>query len=379
MLQDSVVLEPGQEVREAATPVSSLPASRWSGRIPGLDGVRALSFILVFLSHLGFMGSRPGGFAVSVFFLLSGYLITSLLLREHHKTGTISLRAFYIRRSLRIFPSMYATLILCSLLVHWHVLKNPFNGTAATLEALYLENYAFWWQLAQGRHSFYVDGTGHFWSLCIEEHFYLLFPLLLLVLLRKKMSFDQISKTLFFICLVVLAWRFVAVRIFPLGEEYCYSATDCRVDSILWGCLLATIEHQDGWRKWFTYDRLLRIFPFAVVLLASTFIFHETGRMTFRFTLQAIALMPILYLVTHFPESRLTRPLNHPVLVHLGVLSYALYLLHGAVIEIVTRYVHASPIIVWPLAGLVVYLAALALHWSVERPFLGLRARQRNA
>jgi peptidoglycan/LPS O-acetylase OafA/YrhL len=379
MLQDSVVLEPGQEVREAATPVSSLPASRWSGRIPGLDGVRALSFILVFLSHLGFMGSRPGGFAVSVFFLLSGYLITSLLLREHHKTGTISLRAFYIRRSLRIFPSMYATLILCSLLVHWHVLKNPFNGTAATLEALYLENYAFWWQLAQGRHAFYVDGTGHFWSLCIEEHFYLLFPLLLLVLLRKKMSFDQISKTLFFICLVVLAWRFVAVRIFPLGEEYCYSATDCRVDSILWGCLLATIEHQDGWRKWFTYDRLLRIFPFAAALLASTFIFHETGRMTFRFTLQAIALMPILYLVTHFPESRLTRPLNHPVLVHLGVLSYALYLLHGAVIEIVTGYVHASPIIVWPLAGLVVYLAALALHWSVERPFLGLRARQRNA
>ena len=74
MLQDSVVLEPGQEVGTAATPVSSLPASRWSGRIPGLDGVRALSFILVFLSHMGFMGSRPGGFAVSVFFLLSGYL-----------------------------------------------------------------------------------------------------------------------------------------------------------------------------------------------------------------------------------------------------------------------------------------------------------------
>lgn len=379
MLQESAVLEVGQEVRAAATPVSPLPASRWSGRIPGLDGVRALSFILVFLSHLGFMRSRPGGFAVSVFFLLSGYLITSLLLREHHKTGTISLRAFYIRRSLRIFPSMYATLILCSLLVHWHVLKNPINGTAATLEALYLENYAFWWQLASGRHSFYVDGTGHFWSLCIEEHFYLLFPLLLLVLLRKKMSFDQISKTLFFICLIVLAWRFVAVRIFPLGEEYCYSATDCRVDSILWGCLLATIEHQDGWRKLFTYDRLLRIFPFAVALLASTFIFHEVGRMTFRFTLQAIALMPILYLVTHFPESRLSRPLNHPVLVHLGVLSYALYLLHGAVIEIVTRYVHASSIVLWPLAGLVVYLAALALHWSVERPFLGLRARQRTA
>jgi peptidoglycan/LPS O-acetylase OafA/YrhL len=379
MLQESVALETEQEVSAAATPVSSLPASRWSGRIPGLDGVRALSFILVFVSHLGFMGSRPGGFAVSVFFLLSGYLITSLLLREHYKTGTISLRAFYIRRTLRIFPSMYAVLILCSLLVHWHVLKNPFNATAATFEALYLENYAFWWQLSSGHHAFYIDGTGHFWSLCVEEHFYLIFPLLLLVLLRRKMSFDQISKTLLSICLIALAWRIVAVRILPLGEEYCYSATDTRLDSILWGCLLATIEHQDGWRKWFTYDRLLRLFPFAVALLASTFIFHETGRMTFRFTLQAIALMPILYLVTHFPASWLSRPLNHPVLVHLGVLSYALYLVHGAVIEIVTRYVHASSVILWPLAGMVAYLSALALHWGVERPFLGLRARQRTA
>jgi peptidoglycan/LPS O-acetylase OafA/YrhL len=379
MLQESAVLEVGQEAKAAETPVSSLPASRWSGRIPGLDGVRALSFILVFLSHMGFMGSRPGGFAVSVFFLLSGYLITSLLLREHHKTGKISLRAFYIRRTLRIFPSMYATLIICALLVRWHVLRTPLNATAATFEALYLENYAFWWQLSSGHHSFYVDGTGHFWSLCIEEHFYLLFPLLLLVLLRKKLSFDKISKTLLAFCLVVLAWRFVAVRIMPLGEEYCYSATDCRLDSILWGCLLATIEHQDGWRKWFTYNRLLWIFPFAVALLASTFIFHETGRMTFRFTLQAIALMPILYLVTHFPESWLSRPLNHPVLVHLGVLSYALYLVHGAVIEIVNQHIHATRIVLWPIAGIIVYLAALALHWSVERPFLMLRTRQKTA
>ena len=135
MLQESVALEASEEVSAVATPVSPLPASRWSGRIPGLDGVRALSFIIVFVSHMGFMGARPGGFAVSVFFLLSGYLITSLLLREHYKTGTISLRAFYIRRTLRIFPSMYAVLIICALLVHWHVLKGPLNASAAAFEA----------------------------------------------------------------------------------------------------------------------------------------------------------------------------------------------------------------------------------------------------
>jgi peptidoglycan/LPS O-acetylase OafA/YrhL len=379
MSPNSALLTGGQKAEAVSTPVSPLPASRWSGRIPSLDGVRALSFILVFVSHMGFMGSRPGGFAVSVFFLLSGYLITSLLLREHYKTGAISLRNFYYRRTLRIFPSMYAVLIICSLLSYWHVLKIPFKATALFFEALYLENYAFWWNLSAGRHSFYAAATGHFWSLCIEEHFYLLFPFLMLVMLRRKMSFEQISKVLLIICLVALAWRLIAVRLMPLGEEYCYLATDCRLDSILWGCFLATVEHHDGWRKLLTYNRLLWLAPFALVVLALTFVFHEQGRMTFRFTIQSIALLPILYLVTHFEKSWLARPLNHPVLVHLGTLSYALYLVHGAAIEIVSAHVHAGRIILWPICGIAAYLSALALHWSVERPFLAMRARHRTS
>jgi peptidoglycan/LPS O-acetylase OafA/YrhL len=362
----------------AATPVSTLPAPRWSGRIPSLDGVRALSFILVFISHMGFLGSRPGGFAVSVFFLLSGYLITTLLIREHYKTGKISLREFYFRRTLRIFPSMYAVLIVCGLLSYWHVLKVPFNATAAFFEAIYLENYAFWWHLVSGHHSFHVAGTGHFWSLCVEEHFYLIFPFLLVMMLRRNMSFEQISKTLLIICFVVLAWRFVAVRVMPLGEEYCYLATDTRLDSILWGCFLATVEHHDRWRKLLTYDRLMRLLPFVCVILALTFVFHVAGRMTFRFTIQSIALLPILYLVTHFEKSWLARPLNHPVLVHLGTLSYALYLVHGAVIQIVSDHVPATRIILWPACAIAAYLSALALHWSVERPLLALRARHRT-
>jgi len=196
-------------------------------------------------------------------------------------------------------------------------------------------------------------------------------------MLRKRLSFEQISKVLLLICLIVLAWRFVAVQIFPLGEEYCYSATDCRLDSILWGSLLATIEHHDRWRKLLTYSRLLPLLPFALALLALTFVFHETGRMTFRFTIQSIALLPFLYFITHFPKSILARPLNHPVLVHLGTLSYALYLVHAAAFEIVSRYVHSTRIVLWPLCGVAAYLSALALHWSIERPFLALRAKPR--
>ena len=378
MLQYPNVLAVDQEAAVAVHTAPLYPASQWPGRIPSLDGVRALSFLLVFVSHMGFLGSRPGGFAVSVFFVLSGYLITTLLIREHNQTGSISLCDFYFRRTLRIFPSMYIVLLVCALLSDLHILKVPFKGAAVLFSAIYLENYAFWWNLAAGRHSFYVAGTGHFWSLCVEEHFYLLFPFLLVAMLRKKMTFEQISKTLLFICFLALAWRIIAVHVMPIGEEYCYLATDTRLDSILWGCFLATAEHHSEWRSYLTYERLFGLLPFCAMALILTFVFHTAGRMTFRFTIQSIALLPILYFVTHFEQSRIARPLNNPVLVHIGVLSYALYLVHGAVIEIVTDHIYGHRMLTWTLCFAIAYLLALALHCSVERPFYTLRARHRS-
>ena len=365
--------------RRLTTLAKPEPASLWRGRIPGLDGVRALSFLLVFVSHLGFMGSRPGGFAVSVFFLLSGYLIASLLIGEHLRTGTISLRQFYIRRTLRIFPAMYAALIACWVLTSLHVLRGPLRLGAAVLNLLYLQNYTRWVMLVKGVDGSYIPGTGQFWSLCIEEHFYLLFPLLLLLLLRRGLSFRRISLVLLGLCVLALVWRMLVVRSFPLPKTYTYMATDCRLDSILWGCLLATVENYAPWRECLTYRRLLLATPLALAALLATFVFHDTGQMTFRYTVQGVALTPLLYLVTHYPDRLLTRPLNHPVLVHLGTLSYALYLVHSAVIEIVRPHLRGGRLIVWPVCGLASYLVALALQRLVERPFLALRDRHRVA
>lgn len=358
--------------------VSPLPASLWQGRIPGLDGVRALSILLVMLSHLGFMGARPGGFGVMVFFVLSGYLIASLLIREHHKTGSIRLSQFYFRRTLRIFPSMYVTMFTCLLLEHLHVLRRQASTTAVIFEGLYLQNYIRWWSMVKGLPGSFIRGTGQFWSLCVEEHFYLIFPLLLLFLLRRRLRFAAVARVLVVLCFCVLAWRLVVAHTFPLARWYCYLETDCRLDAILWGCVMAAAENDDHLRGLITYRRLLAVLPLSLCVLVLTFVFHAAGQITYNYTVQAIALLPLLYFVSHFPDRVWTRPLNHPVLVHIGVLSYSLYLVHSAVIEIVSDHLHAGRWLLWPVCGLASYVAALALHWLVEKPFLAWRDRNRG-
>jgi peptidoglycan/LPS O-acetylase OafA/YrhL len=148
--------------RESIAPPDSL-------YIPSLDGIRAISFFLVFFSHIGLGGVVPGGFGVSIFFLLSGFLITTLLRAEFGRYQRISLSSFYLRRVLRILPPLYVTLALAALLWYPDI---PFAGTVA--QALQVSNY--YEIFASDPRS--MKGTAVLWSLAVEEHFYLIFPLL---------------------------------------------------------------------------------------------------------------------------------------------------------------------------------------------------------
>ena len=360
----------------ASTSRQSATASRPAGRIPGLDGLRALSFTIVLLAHLGFMNKKPGGFAVDVFFALSGYLITTLLMREYDRTGTLSLRSFYLRRTLRIFPAMYASLLVCTVLTHFHVLPGVLRGRDMVAEVFYLQNYRTWYTMRFGVLGC-VPATLSYWSLCVEEHFYLLFPVALLWCLKREMRPSRIIGVLLLACAVFLAWRCFAVGYFLDGEQYCYRTSDARMDSILWGCVLALLEYQAPFRAWMAEGRRLGNLTVAgLAVIAATFTFHAVGHETFRFTIQAVCLLPVLYYVAHRPRSWAGWVLNHPLLVHLGELSYSLYLVHEAAIHLVARYVPLhSRAVVWPLSALLAYALALLLHRGVERPFQGLRSR----
>jgi len=151
------------------------------GYIPSLDGIRALSFSIVFAAHAGLERWVPGFFGLSVFFFLSGYLITTLLRVEWERSGTLDLRQFYLRRALRILPPFYVVLAGASALTLLGALGGALQPRAVLMQALHLSNYEIvrsgWWQ---GR----APGTWVLWSLAVEEHFYLVFPLLYLVLRR---------------------------------------------------------------------------------------------------------------------------------------------------------------------------------------------------
>ena len=141
--------------------------------IPSLDGLRAISILIVFVSHAGFP-SVPGGLGVSIFFVISGFLITTLLRVESDATGGISLKAFYVRRALRILPVFYVVLVTAVLAARSGVLAGGADVDATASQFLHYFNfYAI-------THEGYriAAGTGVYWSLAIEEHFYVVFPLL---------------------------------------------------------------------------------------------------------------------------------------------------------------------------------------------------------
>jgi len=175
--------------------------------VPELDGIRAIAVALVMASHAGLYGKVPGGFGVTMFFFLSGYLITSLLRVEFMKTARVDFRAFYLRRALRIMPPLYITLIILTLLAPLGIFGKAVNWAAVPWDYLFLSNYSPLWGQTGGLPS-------PLWSLAIEEHFYLLFPAAF-VLLIDRFSSRQMAAVFFAGCLFILLLRFVTVWFFP--------------------------------------------------------------------------------------------------------------------------------------------------------------------
>jgi peptidoglycan/LPS O-acetylase OafA/YrhL len=330
--------------------------------------------MLVFVSHAGPQHFAPGNFGVTVFFFLSGYLITTLLRMEFEATGRISLRAFYLRRVLRIFPPFYLVLLIASLLAFAGALGGPPLRLDALLsQVFHLSNYhmiAFGW--GDGR----APGTGLYWSLAVEEHFYLAFPLLYLVLLRVASRRRQMLVMLG-ICGAVLIWRCVLVLLLHSSQDRTYIATDTRIDSILFGCALAVWGNPaldpsriaTRWWKW-------GLFPLGVAAILLTFVVrsHEFEE-TFRYSLQGLALFPIFILAIRTPEWGPFKLLNLRWVTFVGVLSYSIYLMHQSIIVGIQRWIDIPWVLQGIIALAIVVLAATAIHYLVEKPCARLRRR----
>lgn len=349
--------------------------SKGAFHIPSLDGLRAVSFGIVFFAHAGLEDVIPGGFGVTVFFFLSGFLITTLMRTEFEKSGTVNLKAFYLRRVLRILPPFYFVLTAATVLTAVGVLGGTLDRQAVAAQFFHYANY---WIVGHG-YSGQALGTGVYWSLAVEEHFYFLFPWLYLLLRRLRASHQRQAVVLWSLCALLLVWRCVLVFHFHVDLNRTYLASDTRFDSILFGAALAVYGNPvlDGDPR--GSQRLWKyvLLPLAISALLLGFLWRDDRfRETLRYSLQGLALVPVFIVAIRWPTFLPFRLLNLRPIAFLGVLSYSLYLTHHVIIFGVGRYL---PGVHGLIRGGVALALALSISYgiylAIEKPCATLRKR----
>lgn len=337
--------------------------------IPSLDGLRAISVGIVMAGHLFRWIPIPGGFGVTVFFMISGYLITTLLLREWDKAGRIDFKGFYARRVLRLMPPLLVTIAIGVLCVMLGLAEGTLDPGGVLAMIFFYFNY--WTQFNSGSP---VAALGVVWSLAVEEHFYMLFPALLLGLLKAGLR----TRVLVVLSLAVLVWRSCKYLLLGAQPFSIYLLTDTRIDSILWGCVLAVMMAKGQLPR----DRIgpaakWSVLTAAFVVIMACFVIRDpVFRTTIRYTLQSLALMPIIYFAVHDANTPLFRPLNWGWMRWIGIWSYTIYLCHKLILDVLQSL--AGTLNGNILGAVTVTLSlvyAAAMYRLVEAPFRRWRAR----
>ena len=343
------------------------PARAMAERIPSLDGLRAISIALVLFSHLAGTGGFPvsaaaanpwslGSFGVTVFFVISGFLITGLLLDELKRTDRIRLGRFYFRRTLRIFPPYFALLIALAAadLAGW-ISLNPGD---LLYGATYTSNY-------HDARSWYV---GHTWSLAVEEQFYLLWPAVLLFARTRRALLIAAATILVVPVIRVAEWELLPSAAYGIGFRF-----ETIADALAAGCVLACARqrlHRSALYMRALSSRAFVLVPMAAVLANLT---HDHPLIAFGAAATVINLCLALcvdWCVT-FHEGRIGRVLNAAPLVFVGWISYSLYLWQQPFLNRASDAAIAQ----FPLNIVLTVAAALGSYYLVERPSLQLRKR----
>jgi peptidoglycan/LPS O-acetylase OafA/YrhL len=345
--------------------------------VPSLDGVRALAILIVMGSHCKLPRIMPGTIAVSGFFLVSGYLITTLLRREFARTGTLRFGEFYRRRALRILPPMYITLALAALAWSIGLIPGELHAAPVLSQLLCANNY---WQILFGNTGM-PEGTSIYWYVAIQEQFYLIFPFVLLWLLRRCTL--RTNAAVFAVwCAIALAWRCLLVFGLNVTDDMrTYIAVDTRFDAILIGCILAlwnnpVLDPVPGLRA----RTKVGLAAAAIVLLFAASVNNtQPWRETVRYSLHSMALLPLIYLAIVDAERPWFRWLEWRPVRYLGSISYALYLVHYVVLFIVTSLWPTGG--TWPRAAIVFAISiayAAAMRRWVEDPLGRFRKSART-
>jgi peptidoglycan/LPS O-acetylase OafA/YrhL len=357
------------------------------GRVAGFDGLRALSVIAVVLTHLGvyeqlkklgWLGSRTvplvdGWTGVQVFFVLSGFLITALLIHERAKTGTVSLRNFYLRRVLRILP-LYFLVLLLTLLVHllvWPVI----TGRGLLAASVFGTNFMPkpWWSSL----------LAHTWSLAVEEHFYLIWPFSLALLL----AFDWRKAVRYLLLFTVLSVGVCALVIHfeALGRDFYVETWSFFAGvHIALGCAAAILVLAEPFRE---RAKLLLASPVVPVLAVAAFshslltnggFFPRVWTSPFSDLVRSLGIVLLVSWIFVNQGSIVVRLLEVAPLRYIGKISYGVYMWQGFLLSSNT---HRFADQLWPPSALVglaclVVVAPLSFH-VFEQPITAIGKRFR--
>jgi peptidoglycan/LPS O-acetylase OafA/YrhL len=343
---------------------------------PELDGLRALAVLLVIASHLAVPYLLGGWVGVDVFFVLSGYLITSILVREFHRTSSIALGHFYLRRVLRLYPALIAMLLVCAF---WYRLF----GESDTLNG-YLHTAAYSGFYLQDIVSGYGGGPhgalGFTWSLALEEQFYLLWAPLLLLCLKRGWPLSKVTLALTLASTTAL---FVEWGRHYNGNALVYFRPETRANELFLGCLLATVlpriqvtlaDHRS----------VSNVFSWlGLAGLLGVELYGEHFSRASYYPVQEIwagasAAVLIVGLSVGVNRSLVNRALSTRPAVSVGRISYGMYLWMIPSIILLNKYLASYPID-WRgfaiVALALIMLLASASYFLVERPCLSLKRR----
>jgi peptidoglycan/LPS O-acetylase OafA/YrhL len=348
------------------------------GRRPALDGIRGGAIAVVVALHAG-AGTGGGFLGVQVFFVLSGFVITAVLLEELRDTGAVNLRQFYTRRALRLAPALFAVLAFVAayaLLFPQHAAPRMV-GRAEVATTLDVAN----WFFAHFGNKPYM--LVHTWSLSVEEQFYLFWPPVLVALMVARGGYRTVARVAVagVVASVAVRWLLIARG---AGVDRVYLGTDTRVDALLIGCAVA-VAFYAGWvprsaralaaLRWAGRARAVVVGLACLTWTRSTVMdFHGLS-----LTVIALCSAAVMGHAIVAPDGLMARLLAWSPLTQLGKVSYGLYLWH---LPIFVMFRHAFPalsdVVAIPVMTIIALGVSLFSYRYIEEPFLRMKDRWRR-
>lgn len=352
----------------------------------GLDGLRSVAILTIMVTHASYLLAPafsdrllPGGFlGVDLFFALSGFLITALLIEERAATGRTGVVAFYRRRALRLLPALAVVAVAHGIWAIWVGVGVERELKSLLAIGLYVSNWvqASGWTIAAG--------MGHTWSLAVEEQFYLVWPAVFLVIARRRLRPGTVLVVAGLVIAAVCAWRAVVWTDLRPEWERVYVRTDLRLDSLLGGGALAFAPAHGL----LPTSLLRRAAPVAWLVFGAMLVaVHSDDDLMYFGGFTVVALTTPVMVWSAFATEPARRILAHPLAEWIGRRSYGLYLWHVPVYVAVGYAGRAAPFLAsnpgrpWPLALVVAssviatFVVAALSYRYVERPFLLRKAR----